>query len=72
MSQLTLREQQVLTSHRSLQSNQVIRKTYSGQVLAVYQSRILGAGNNHQQALSKAMTDPDCPNQDQLTFVPIS
>src|SRR5688572_14541379 len=51
--------------------NSDFRKQHSGLVVAVHQRVLWGVGKNHLAAWKDASTKPNCPPQEDLTFVAI-
>ena len=55
-------------SRRSVLRDPVIRKQYAGQVVAVWNGQVLGAGANLDAALIAASARPECPPVEQLVI----
>lgn len=49
-----------------------VRQRHGGLVVAVRGGRVWGVGRNHRLAWEDARKHPDCPPQDQLSFVAVS
>lgn len=60
-SYLTEHEKQVNDEYEWAINDPEVRRQYGGQVVAVYQRRIWGAGPNHSVALDTALQQPGAP-----------
>jgi hypothetical protein len=46
-----------------------VQRAYGGKVVAAYQRKIWGAGNNHWAAWEAARQHADCPAKEAIAFV---
>jgi hypothetical protein len=63
------REKQIREDYRWVLHDRAIQRQHAGNVVAVHQRKIWGAGPNHSAALATALQCPNCPRQQELALV---
>jgi hypothetical protein len=64
-------QQQLDEDQQWAANDECLRQRYSGQVIVVYQRQVWGAGQSLAAAWENAQSQPGCPPQDDVAFVPI-
>ncbi len=65
---LTKAEQRINEDYNWALTDKAVHKKYAGLVVAVYKHKVWGAGKNHREAKQAAITRPQCPGENQLTY----
>jgi hypothetical protein len=69
VSPLTEQEQQIHADYEWALRDPGVRRLHGGQVVAVHQSKVWGAGADHGAALKAALATPGCPQRQALALV---
>jgi hypothetical protein len=65
------RERRVWADHEWVLHDAGLQRQYAGQVVAVHDRRVWGAGKTHQAALNDALSRPGCPPRGELATVAV-
>jgi hypothetical protein len=71
LAELTERERQLSQDYDWCLQDPAIQRTYAGQVVAVHQKKVWGAGKTHGEATQAALGQPGCPPREALAKVVI-
>jgi hypothetical protein len=63
------RERQIDADYAWCLTDSAVQQSHGGQVVAVHERRIWGAGKNHAAAWKAARRERGCPPHDDLVFV---
>ena len=65
------RERRLWADHEWVLHDAEVQRRYAGQVVAVHDRRVWGAGKTHQAALNDALSRPGCPPRGELATVAV-